>query len=418
MTPLPSVWSTLARYANCVAAAWQRPPRRLQSLIGADGRFLTTIARRSPAGTREEGAVVHKTSTRLADGRELIYYFDKAAGPAPPPRDTRDLQAVSTSSQIRHDPVLDEWVVVAAHRQDRTFLPPAEQCPLCPSTHERLTEIPAADYDVVVFENRFPSLATNVPPVAEGSGLLVRRPGIGRCEVLCYTSDHDASFWRLPPWRLRTIASVWLDRTVELSRLAGVEYVFCFENRGEEIGVTLNHPHGQIYAYPFVPPRMERALRSAERHHRRTGGCLFCELVAGELAAGERVVAASPRFVALVPWAAHWPFEVHVYPRRHVPDLAALSEDERDELVALHADVLRRFDGLFDRPAPYIAAWHQAPVSVDRDLAHLSLQVLTARRSSSKLKYLAGSESGAGVFINDVVPEQAAELLRQAVPAR
>jgi UDPglucose--hexose-1-phosphate uridylyltransferase len=357
---------------------------------------------------------VQKTSTRLADGRELIYYFDKAPGAAPPGRDARDLQPVSTSSQIRHDPVLDEWVVIAAHRQDRTFLPPAEQCPLCPSAGTRLTEIPAADYDVVVFENRFPSLASNVPPLAEGGGLLVRRPGTGRCEVLCYTSDHGASFWRLPPWRLRTIAAVWVDRTLELSRLAGVEYVFCFENRGEEIGVTLSHPHGQIYAYPFVPPRVARALRSAERHRRRTGGCLFCDLLAAELAAGERVVSAGPRFVALVPWAAHWPFEVHVYPRRHVPDLAALSDDERDELVALHADVLRRFDGLFDRPAPYIAAWQQAPVSVGRDLAHLSLQVLTARRSSSKLKYLAGSESGAGVFVNDVVPEQAAELLRRA----
>ncbi len=359
---------------------------------------------------------MRKTSTRLADGRELIYYDDDKAGmpSAPPPRDARDLEPAGSSSQIRDDPVLDEWVVIASQRQDRTFLPPVEQCPLCPSKPGHLTEIPADDYDVVVFENRFPSLTTRVSPVPESRGHFVSRPGIGRCEVLCYTSDHDASFWRLPPRRLRTVAAVWVDRTLELSRLAGVRYVFCFENRGEEIGVTLSHPHGQIYAYPFVPPRMERALRSAERHRRDTGGCLFCELVADELAAGERVVAASERFVAFVPWAAHWPFEVHVYPRRHVPDLPALSEDERDELVALHADVLRRFDGLFGRPAPYIAAWHQAPVSADRDLAHLSLQVLTARRSPTKLKYLAGSESGAGVFINDVMPERAAELLRQA----
>jgi UDPglucose--hexose-1-phosphate uridylyltransferase len=358
---------------------------------------------------------VDKISTRLADGRELIYYFDKSDPFAEPPRDRRALEPVVSGSQIRRDPVLDEWVVIASHRQDRTHLPPAEQCPLCPSAPGRLTEIPAGDYDVVVFENRFPSLATGAPPVQEGvSAWHARRPGTGRCEVLCYTSDHDASFWRLPPWRLRTVAAVWVDRTLELSRLPGVQYVFCFENRGEEIGVTLNHPHGQIYAYPFVPPRMRQALRSAERHRRDTGACLFCELVAAELEAGERVVAASERFVAFVPWAPRWPFEVHVYPRRHVPDLPALSEDERGELVAMHADVLRRFDGLFDRPAPYIAAWHQAPVSAGRELAHLSLQVLTARRSSGKLKYLAGSESGAGAFINDVVPERAAQLLREA----
>ena len=357
-------------------------------------------------------AVLQKTSRRLADGRELIY-FDEVAGTERRARDSRDLPAASTSSQIRRDPVLDEWVVIASHRQDRTYLPPAGQCPLCPSTPERLTEIPADDYDVVVFENRFPSLAVNVP-LPEGADGVALRPGAGRCEVLCYTSDHDASFWRLPPRRLGTVAAVWVDRILELSRLAGVEYVFCFENRGEEIGVTLHHPHGQIYAYPFVPPRIERALRAAERHRRGTGGCLFCDLTADVLASGERVVTASERFAAFVPWAPRWPFEVHVYPRRHVPDLPALSEDERDELVALHADVLRRFDGLFDRPAPYIAAWHQAPVSVDRELAHLSLQVLTARRSPTKLKYLAGSESGAGVFINDVVPEQAAGRLREA----
>jgi UDPglucose--hexose-1-phosphate uridylyltransferase len=352
-----------------------------------------------------------RTSIRLADGRELIY-FDDRPGHDRHVADARDLAQVETSPQIRHDPVHDEWVIIAAHRQTRTHLPPASECPLCPSRAGHLTEIPDSDYDVVVFENRFPSLVPEPAGVDTVEGLYERRPGIGRCEVLSYTSDHDAAFADLSAERLRTVSRAWVDRTAALSKLPGVEYVFCFENRGEEIGVTLNHPHGQIYAYPFIPPRIERALTAAEAHRARTGGCVFCDVVAAEVASGERIIATTDRFVAFVPAAARWPFEAHIYARDHVPDLAALDEDTRAELHGLQADVLRRFNGLFPKPPPYIMGWAQAPVSRGRELWHLHLEILSARRSSTKLKYLAGSESGAGVFINDVLPERAAELLR------
>jgi UDPglucose--hexose-1-phosphate uridylyltransferase len=190
--------------------------------------------------------------------------------------------------------------------------------------------------------------------------------------------------------------------------------VFVFENRGEEIGVTLSHPHGQIYAFPFVPPRTLRTLRSARRHHDQTGACLFCAVIEAERAARVRVVGETPRWVAFVPYAARWPFEVHLAARRHVPDLPALDDEERGELATLYLDVLRRFDGVFGTKMPYIAAWNQAPVRVDRDLAHLYLQVFSIRRSPGMLKYLAGTESGAGVWINDIAPERAADLLRAA----
>ncbi len=302
-------------------------------------------------------------------------------------------------------------IVIAAHRQERTHLPPTDQCPLCPSQPGRLTEIPADDYDVVVFENRFPSLSlTAVRPGHEG--LSARRAGIGRCEVICFSSDHDASFARLPATRLRTIGGALAERTEALSRLPGVEYVFGFENRGEETGVTLHHPHGQIYAYPFVPPRVQRALASAQRHRERTGECLFCAILADELVERHRIVAETPHFVAFVPSAPRWPFEVHVYARQHVPDLVALSVVERQELLMLQADVLHRFDDLFDLPMPYITGMVQAPVSYGRDLSHLRLEIFSGRRAPGKLKYLAGSESAAGVFVNDVVPEEAAAMLR------
>jgi UDPglucose--hexose-1-phosphate uridylyltransferase len=354
-----------------------------------------------------------KTPTKLADGRELIYY-DERPGIDRSTEDRRELGATQTSSEIRYDVLLDQWVVIAGHRQERTYLPPTDQCPLCPSSPDRLTEIPAADYDVVVFENRFPSLAQGLPALEATGGPFVHRPGVGRCEVVCFTSDHDASFAQLTPRRVETVLEAWTDRVRELSQLPGVAQVFVFENRGEEIGVTLSHPHGQIYAFPFVPPRTLRTLRSARRHHDRTGACLFCAVIEAERAAGVRVVAETARWVAFVPHAARWPFEVHLYPRRHVPDLPALDHDERAELATLYLDVLRRFDGVFGTRMPYIAAWNQAPVRVDRDLAHLYLQAFSIRRSPGMLKYLAGTESGAGVWINDIAPERAADLLRAA----
>ena len=359
-----------------------------------------------------------KTRIELADGRELIYYDEDPASRRETV-DSRRLPETIVQSEVRRDPLRDEWVIVASHRQGRTHLPPAESCPLCPTTADRKTEIPSADYDVVVFENRFPSLTQR----SEGSDLpdadddlVPRRPGVGRCEVVCFTSDHDASFGSLSLDRLRTVVDVLADRTRELSAIPGVEQVFPFENRGEEIGVTLHHPHGQIYAYPFVAPVTQRMLDAARRHRDAGGGCLFCAVLAAEARSGVRVVGSSPGWIAFVPAAARWPFEVHIYPTRHLPDLTALDEAERDGLVPLLKDVLARFDGLFDAPMPYMATWHQAPVHAGRDLMHLHLEIFSIRRSADKLKYLASSESGAGVWINDVGPERAAEMLRRARP--
>ena len=186
----------------------------------------------------------------------------------------------------------------------------------------------------------------------------------------------------------------------------------CFENRGEEIGVTLAHPHGQIYGYPFVTPRTRQMLESARAHRERTWRNLFADVLAAEQADGSRVVTRGTHWTAFVPAAARWPMEVHLYPNRQVADLPGLTDEERDEFAEIYLDVLHRLDALYDSPMPYIAAWHQAPVRIDRDLAYLHLEVFSIRRAAGKLKYLAGSESGMGAFINDVMPEQAAALLR------
>ena len=358
---------------------------------------------------------MRRTGIKLADGRELIYFdeHDDAVRDGP---DRRDLPPPPPASQLRYDPLVDEWVAVAAHRQTRIFLPSTAECPLCPSTPTRSTEVPAYDYDVVVFENRFPSLSDRAgEPPGELTPYTPTRPGVGRCEVVCFTADHDASFASLPPSRVRTVLDALADRTTALSRLPGVEQVFCFENRGVEIGVTLHHPHGQIYAYPFLPPRTRALLAAARRHAERTGGRnLYADVLAAERTAGDRVVASNEHWTAYVPAAARWPFEVHLAPHRPVPDIPALNEAERARFGPLYLDLLGRFDRLFDSPMPYISAWHQAPVHADRELSHLHLQLFSIRRAADKLKYLAGSESAMGVFINDIRPEHAAERLRQA----
>ncbi|MEU6810872.1 galactose-1-phosphate uridylyltransferase [Streptomyces sp. NPDC046831] len=355
-----------------------------------------------------------KTSTRLADGRELVYY-DLRDDTVRDAVDRRPLEPTVTASEIREDVLLGDAVAVASHRQGRTYHPPADECPLCPSRGERLSEIPDSSYDVVVFENRFPSLAGDS----------------GRCEVVCFTSDHEASFADLTEEQARLVLDAWTDRTSELSHLPSVEQVFCFENRGAEIGVTLGHPHGQIYAYPFTTPRTALMLRSLASHRRATGGENLFDAVLERELAGERVVLRSDHWVAFVPYAAHWPYEVHLYPRRRVPDLLALDEAARAEFPRVYLELLRRFDRIFGTagsgersagrpPTPYIAAWHQAPFGalrefdgVSRDDFALHLELFTIRRTAGKLKFLAGSESGMNVFINDVPPERAAERLRE-----
>ncbi|WP_411082603.1 galactose-1-phosphate uridylyltransferase [Streptomyces sp. cmx-18-6] len=341
-----------------------------------------------------------KTVSRLADGRELIYY-DSDDGAVRDAVDLRPLDTVSTSSEIRRDPLLGDAVAVASHRQARTYHPPADACPLCPSRDGRLSEIPDDHYDVAVFENRFPSLAGDS----------------GRCEVVCFTSDHDASFAGLTEEQAALVLAAWTDRTAALAALDQVTQVFCFENRGAEIGVTLGHPHGQIYGYPFVTPRTELMLASAARHRAETGSNLFDDVVAREEKDGVRVVLAADHWIAYVPYAAHWPYEVHLHPRRRVPDLRELDEAARAEFPQVYLELLKRFDRIFgpgEPPTPYISAWHQAPFGVPgREDFALHLELFTIRRTSGKLKFLAGSESGMSVFINDVPPEAAAQRLRE-----
>ncbi|MCQ4121006.1 galactose-1-phosphate uridylyltransferase [Rhodococcus tibetensis] len=377
-------------------------------------------ALRAPAGS-----TVRKTRTTLADGRELIYFDDSepyVSGAATRELiDSRPLSPVVSQSQMRFDVLTGEWVVISAHRMDRTFLPPADASPLAPSrTGRPPTEIPADDYDVVVFENRFPALAAvadeqHLPGCVDGEPLWPLVPGSGRCEVVCFTSDPDAGFSSLDVGRVRTVVDVWADRTAELSALPGIRQVFCFENRGKEIGVTLTHPHGQIYAYPYLPARTDTLIHRSRAHFERTGRLLLSDVLDAERRSGRRIVLTAEHWTAYVPAASRWPLEVHLAPHLDVRDLAELDDAQRDELAHVYLELLRRVDRFFDGvdTVPYIAAWHQAPVGDDRRFGRLHLQLFSMMRSPGRMKYLAGSESSMGAWINDTTPERIADRLRE-----
>lgn len=349
---------------------------------------------------------------KLFDGRD-IFYFDDASSTLPKNRlaDTREPDERPQTAQLRFDPLTSEWITVASHRQQRAFLPPAHACPLCPTTKDNLSELPD-NFDVAVFENKGPAFGPSAGEIdlPNGQRFGFSTTSYGRCEVVVFSPEHAGSLGNMSTERIRTVIGAWMDRTDNLQRIAGVKQVFPFENRGEEIGVTLHHPHGQIYAYPFVTPRTQKLVSAAHSY----SGDFFGDLLKFE-AASERKVLESDNFVAFVPFAARWPVELHLLPKRNLADLSQLTDSEASELAEVYKQILSGLDQLYETPTPYISAWHQAPMIEGRDKIRLMLQITSPRRAADKLKYLAGSESAMGAFVGDIAPEVTAERLREVI---
>ena len=318
-------------------------------------------------------------------------------------------------SELRWHPFFEEWVITATHRQERTFLPPADYCPFCPTRPGAApTEVPAPDYEIVVLQNRFPSLQPAPPaPAVRGSELGPVQPSRGVCEVVLYSPRHDGSLADRTEQEIERLVHVWTDRYVELGRLDYVEYVFIFENKGEAVGVTLTHPHGQIYAFPYVPPLVRRELEASANHLARTGRCLTCDVLDRERADEQRLVAESAAFLAFVPWYARYPYEVHVASKGHRGALSDLDPDEKRDLARMLKTVLGKYDALWGFSLPYIMVMHQRPSDGrPHEGYHFHTEFYPPHRTRDRLKYLAGCESGAGTFINDTLPEETAAELR------
>ncbi len=322
-------------------------------------------------------------------------------------------------SELRYHPFLGTWVITATHRQDRTFLPPADFCPLCPTERGGFpTEIPMPDYDLVVFENKFPSLRPDpAPPEVEGTELMPVLPSHGVCEVVCYSSRHDASLASLPQSQVRKLTRVWKDRYIALGARPEVEYVFIFENKGKEIGVTLSHPHGQIYAYPYIPPVLATELGNERTHFQRTGRSLWQDWLDAETRDGRRIVWQNEEFIVAIPFFARYPYEVYVVPKRGLRSLEDFGPRELDSLAETLSGLTKALDSLFGFSLPYIMVIHQKPTIEGYDFTRFHVEFYPPYRTATKLKYLAGSEAGAGAFINDTLPEQKAAELRALMSA-
>ena len=365
---------------------------------------------------------VRRTAIELSDGRELIY-FDNITAPIRTGVDGRELEQGSTAQgSMRFDPLSGEWIAVAGHRQTRIFLPSASDCPICPSREGWLSEIPESQYDVVVFENRFPSFLMDSAwqPTDGFPEIGTEIPAHGRCEVVAFTDNHVGSIASLSAQQMSLVMSAWIDRTLELSQCDGIRYVFVFENRGAEIGVTLHHPHGQIYAYPYLPSTMSHQLRMGAQFFGAHGKQLLESLLEFELNAGDRIIYQDEYWVALVPFAARWPYEIQIHPKAHRQSLTELTDDEQDAFCVNYPRLIRALDSIFEMPLPYMSGWHQIPAQASNEEqrdSRLFLRLISNRRAADKLKFLAGSESLMGSFINDVTAEQSAQQIREAFEA-
>jgi UDPglucose--hexose-1-phosphate uridylyltransferase len=355
---------------------------------------------------------VFKAQLVKPDGRSLWLYGQQPFDPgsmAPSPSS----QPVAANSHLRWHPLRGEWIAYASHRQHRTFLPPPEWNPLAVTVDPGApTELPPGPWEVAVFENMFPTLSAS--PGEPPHTIVETRPGVGSCEVVVFTQDPTTSLGRLDLDRLSLIVDVWADRYRELGARDDVSYVFPFENRGVEVGVTLHHPHGQIYAYPFVPPVAARELSQQRQFLDQHGRGLIEDLLIRELDdEARRVLYRGEHVIALVPVCARYPYEVWIAPLRAAPSLEALTPSERRDFARALKTVLLKYDGLWQKPFPYIMAFHQAPTNgVPHPEAHVHVEFYPAYRMPNRLKYLAGSESGAGVFTADTLPEEAAAQLR------
>jgi UDPglucose--hexose-1-phosphate uridylyltransferase len=357
--------------------------------------------------------IVHRSDVLRSDGRTLRYYDPVPVGQDPPARRSEPQDQVAPmrrGPEMRYNPLLDDYTVCAGFRMDRPQLPPSDLCPLCVGGYEA-----PEPYSVIAFDNRFPSLVLNPAPPDPGPDAPTEvRPGVGQCEVICYSPEHRNCLAGLDPDQLHVLTYAWRDRFQELSAHPSIECVLIFENRGEDVGVTLHHPHGQLYAFSLVPPRVLAEKRSAERA-RGEGRCVFCEVIEGELRSGARVLHESERYLAVMPFYARLPYEIHIYHKDHArPSMAEFDAVDLRDLSGMLGFVTAKYEALFESPMQYMMLFHQL---AGLEGFHFHVEFYPIRRAATKLKYAASVETGGGLWLNDAYPEQTILTLREVGPA-
>ena len=342
---------------------------------------------------------MHKRIFTRNDGKDLLIF-----GFNPHTEDnTTELEITpQTKPQLRWNPSREEWVTYSKKRSQRTAFPPKKYCPLCPSGNlDYPTEIPFKNFEVAVFPNRWSSFNShreiiNIP-------LIYTKPSNGNCEVIVYSSGHLDTIAEMPLQRIELLTRTWIDRYKNLLPRNDIAYVMPFENRGEECGVTLHHPHGQIYCYPFIPPVVEKEISAFKKEN-------FILKMMQNLEE-KYFVYQDGNMIAAVPPFARYAYEIWIMPKKQKAGPWQFNDNEIKSFSNSLQKVVKGYDSFLGKKCPYIMGLHAAPNLKDETF-HFHVEFYPPLRFSDKPKILAGSESMAGVFIMDVLPEESAEILR------
>ncbi len=314
-------------------------------------------------------------------------------------------------AELRYNPLTKDWVMIASHRQNRPQMP-KDWCPFCPGSGK----VPDS-YVVHKHDNDFPALSQNPPqPDDVATELYKTREAYGKCEVILYSPDHTATLSDLSIPHIRKIVDLWTERFHDIRQDEKIKYVFIFENRGEVVGVTMPHPHGQIYGYSFIPKKLELELASCREHYDSTHHCLICDMLAEEKKADKRIIIENDDFITFLPFYCEYPYGVYIASKRHLGTLEDMSESEKDNLAAILKQTVGTLDSLFDYTFPYMMCMHQSPVNSGdtSDIFHFHIEFFPPMRSKEKQKFNASSETGAWAHCNPTAPEEKAEELRAA----
>ena len=353
---------------------------------------------------------MYKKTLKKPDGRSLYLYSNSPIQDDITPVNPKSDGPKATPHQRWH-PLRREWVIYASHRQNRTFLPPKDYSPLAVTKNPDFpTEMPEGNYEVAVFENLFPSL--NLTTEERPDLNIPTQPSKGVCEVIVFTKDPDASLGELPKERVQLILEVLGERTKEIGSIENIQYILPFENRGVEMGVTLHHPHGQLYSYSFIPPVQERYFESMKSFYEKNHKGLLESIISEEREDGRRIILETEHIICFLPAFARYPYETWIVPKKKRGKLYELAKDEMRDLAHVLKTMIQKYDRMWERPFPYLMTINQAPLKGDHPYAHLFIQFTPPYRTKDRLKFLAGTELGAGVFVNDSLPEEKAQELK------
>ena len=316
-------------------------------------------------------------------------------------------------AELRWNPLIKDWVMIASHRQNRPNMP-KDWCPFCPGPDN--DKVPKS-FDVLKYDNDFPALSQNPPtPDDVETRLYKTKPAYGKCEVILYSPEHTVTLPELDVPHIRKLVDLWTERFTEVSKDENIKYVFIFENRGKEVGVSMPHPHGQIYGYSVVPKKIELELDACKEHRQETGGCLICDMVEDEVKAKDRIIFENDDFIVFLPFYCEYPYGIYISAKRHIQNLTQMTDAEKTSLAATLKEAAGTLDSLFDYPFPYMMCMYQNPVNTDDNIDdyHFHIAFYPPMRSADKQKFNASSETGAWAHCNPTAPEEKAKELREA----